>query len=167
MIFLKKYKKYVLSLTIILLAAVFVFGSFFNKNKYVDDVYGFSVTYPKDWKRSEGNFLGGEILRLENNNGNQLIIAYANSLTEYSMQTPTDKRSTLVEALSYELMNIQEITIDGNQAYMGDYENKNINYKGKYIFVEYNNHIYSLMYDHSLEGDAGLEKMLDSFTFLQ
>lgn len=165
---LKKYGAFPVALAALFFAVLLVFlAGTIRENKYTNETYGFSVVYPKTWKEVSGTGLGGEVLTLENADGKQISFAYANSLAEYSMQAPLDKRTSLKQALSYELTNIQEEQLGGEMAYVGDFENKGIAYIGKDIYVEHRGHIYSLSYETSLEGNTDVEKIVKSFRFLQ
>lgn len=166
---MKKYKKrFTVLIVLLTVVTIVLLGGKFHNNKYTNETYGFSLSYPKTLKEVKGTGLGGEVVTIMKKDDTKGIsFAYVNSLKETSLGAPIDKRQNLRMALNYELTNIEEVTVGGVKGYKGDFYNNVINYHGKDYYIEHNGHIYSFGYDRSIENDKEVRQIIESFVFLK
>ncbi len=136
-------------------------------NTYTSAKFNFTLQYPKDWVVSDGagTEQGITITNKTGTNNPMISLAYNNSLAETSMVALPGKRSTLKEAVQYQLSNITPITISGVQGYKGTFTNKTLNYTGIEIWLEYQGHIYTISYDKSLDTDKQINNIVSSLVF--
>jgi hypothetical protein len=86
---MKKYKnRFAVLIVLLSVVTIVVLGDRFHSNKYTNETYGFSLSYPKDWKEVKGTGLGGEVVTLMKNDGSKEIsFAYEKSLEETSLSS--------------------------------------------------------------------------------
>ncbi len=137
-------------------------------NFYQNTSFGFIFEYPAGWTvdTSDPTWPGPDGVILNDSSGNKIItISHSESLEKTSMAAPMDKRSTLKEALQYELSDIQEVSIGGGVAYEGTFTNDVIQFKQKQIWFEHQGHIYVIGLNAGYNPEV--EKILSSFKWLE
>ena len=114
------------------------------------DQFNIGLTIPSHWAvESVGeNEPSHETHRIKNETGESVVsISHTMDLASYSMIAPVENRTSLREALEFELVSIKEVEVGGIRAYSGYSINEDIDSVLKQVWVDKDGQIYVFSYD--------------------
>lgn len=160
-----------LVIALVLLIGTSIYYSYAKNNsnqfaEYTNEKYNFSFLYPRQWKVTDFKGAGPSGITITDQTSHEVMsISYNQSLEATSMQAPKGKRSTLREALSYDLSGVKEISIGGGVGYEGTFNNHAIQLSENQIWFEHQGHIYTIAFDKN--ENSNIDSIVRSFHWIK